>query len=105
MQVAGKYNLPIKIIIESALMEENELHKLSDLANKLQPDFIKTSTGFNGGGAELDKVAFLRKHLQTSIQIKASGGIKNVKQAMAFIEVGADRIGTSSGVEIVEGVL
>jgi len=96
-------NLPIKIIIESGLLNETELTRLCIMANELQPDFIKTSTGFNGEGAELEKVAFLRKHLDDSIQIKASGGIKNAEQALEFISAGATRIGTSSGVQIVSG--
>jgi len=101
IQIAKENDLPIKIIIESGLLNEQELIKLCDLANSLQPNFIKTSTGFNGIGAELDKVVFLRKHLQATIKIKASGGIKNAQQTKAFIEAGANRIGTSSGVKIV----
>lgn len=101
IKIAKENGLPIKIIIESGLLNEQELVRLCDLANLLQPNFIKTSTGFNGIGAELDKVVFLRKHLQATIQIKASGGIKNLQQARAFIEAGANRIGTSSGVKIV----
>lgn len=100
IKTAKANNLPIKIIIESALMEKEELLKLCQLANELQPNFIKTSTGFNGDGAELNKVIFLREHLNGSIQIKASGGIKNAQQATAFINAGANRIGTSSGVKI-----
>ncbi len=101
IKTARKEKLPIKIIIESGLLNESELTQLADLANRVQPDFIKTSTGFNRVGAELDKVIFLRKHLKPAIQIKASGGIKNAQQAKAFIEAGASRIGTSSGVQIV----
>jgi len=101
IQTAKDHNLPIKIIIESGLWNELELRRLCDLANSLQPNFIKTSTGFNGVGAELNKVVFLRKHLDATIQIKASGGIKNAQQAKAFIDAGASRIGTSSGVKIV----
>lgn len=101
IKTAKANNLPLKIIIESALMDEEELLRLCQLANQLKPNFIKTSTGFNGEGAELNKVAFLKKHLQASIQIKASGGIKNAVQAKAYINAGANRIGTSSGVEIV----
>jgi len=85
IETAKENNSPVKIIIESGLMDESELKQLCDLANKLQPDFIKTSTGFNGTGAELEKVILLRKRLQKSIQIKASGGIKNAKQASVKI--------------------
>lgn len=102
---AQNEKLTIKIIIESGLLDEEELIELCAIANKLKPDFIKTSTGFNGVGAEPTKVAFLRKHLDDSIQIKASGGIKNAAQAKAFIEAGATRIGTSSGVRIVGSAL
>lgn len=98
---AQKEKLSLKIIIESGLLNEEELTELCSIANQLKPEFIKTSTGFNGIGAELTKVAFLRKNLYDRIQIKASGGIKNAAQALAFIEAGATRIGTSSGVQIV----
>lgn len=101
IDAAKENNLPIKIIIESALMHDTELSKLCDLANKWHPDFIKTSTGFNGAGAALDKVTFLRKQLSPTIQIKASGGIKNANQAEAFVKAGAIRIGTSSGLKII----
>jgi len=101
IQTAKDCNLSIKIIIESGLLNEVELKRLCDLANSLQPNFIKTSTGFNGVGAELNKVVFLRKHLDATIQIKAAGGIKNAEQVKAFIDAGASRIGTSSGVKIV----
>lgn len=101
INMAKENNLPIKIIIESGLMNETELQKLCDLANKWQPNFIKTSTGFNGVGAELTKVIFLRKKLQPTIQIKASGGIKNATQTEAFAKAGASRIGTSSGLNII----
>lgn len=103
IKTARNNKLPIKIIIESGSLNETELSELCILANILQPDFIKTSTGFNGVGAELEKVIFLRKHLLPSIQIKASGGIKNTSQAKAFMEAGATRIGTSSGIQILSG--
>ena len=72
------------------------------LANyALHFDFVKTSTGFAPAGAKVEHIALMRKHLPESVGIKASGGIKNYDQALQMIEAGADRIGTSSGIAIV----
>ncbi|MEM6377748.1 MAG: deoxyribose-phosphate aldolase [Bacteroidota bacterium] len=92
----------IKIILETGLLNEEEIEKLAEILLKIKPDFAKTSTGFNGTGAELEKVLFLQKLLQKNIAIKASGGIRSLEMTNAFIEAGATRIGTSSGIKIVQ---
>jgi len=101
INTSKKYHLTIKIIIESGLLQQTELGEICEIANALRPDFVKTSTGFNGTGAELTKVAFLKTHLDRKIQIKASGGIRDTEQALAFIDAGATRLGTSSGLKII----
>lgn len=92
----------IKIILETGLLNEEEIEHLAEILLKIKPDFAKTSTGFNGTGAELEKVLFLQKLLGNKIAIKASGGIRDLETASAFIEAGASRIGTSSGIAIVK---
>lgn len=88
-------NVISKWIIESSAIEEKELLKLCEIANKINPDYVKTCTGFFGS-ARLEDVRTMRKALHSSIKIKASGGIKTLEQATEFIESGADRLGTST---------
>lgn len=91
----------IKVIFETALLDREEIIKLCEICNQTKPDFVKTSTGKNGGGATLEVVQLLREQLHPGIQLKASGGIRTKEDAQAFIEAGADRLGTSSGITLV----
>jgi deoxyribose-phosphate aldolase len=93
----------IKVILETGLLTEEEILKIIDICNPLLPDFIKTSTGFNGAGATKEMVAFLKKNVDSKIKIKASGGIKTVNSVKELIDAGASRIGTSSGLSIIKG--
>ncbi len=86
----------IKIIIETGLLSEAEIKKLCELALDINPNFVKTSTGFNGEGATAQGVQLLYKLLAGKIRIKASGGIRTPEDAARLIEAGAARIGTSS---------
>jgi deoxyribose-phosphate aldolase len=99
VEVCHKYKAVSKLIIESGLLSVDELKYICDICNEFELDFVKTSTGFNGEGAELDKVTLMRAFLRSEIGIKASGGIKNYETACAFIEAGATRIGTSAKIE------
>lgn len=91
----------IKVILETALLDKEEILKLCDICNQTKPDFVKTSTGKNGGGATLEVVQLLREQLDPVIQLKASGGIRTKEDARAFIAAGANRLGTSSGVALI----
>lgn len=91
----------IKLIIETSLLTKDEILQILPIAEANNIDFIKTSTGFNGNGATEEIVTFLRKNLNPKIKIKASGGIKTFEQMQKMIEAGADRVGTSSGVDII----
>jgi len=91
-----------KLILETAYLDDDELHKLCSMCAACGVDYAKTSTGFAPKGAEIETVRKMRQWLPAHVGIKASGGIRNFAQAQAFIEAGADRIGTSSGVRIVE---
>lgn len=93
----------IKIILETSMLTADELRRLSEILLVSGPDFAKTSTGFNGGGATLEAVQSLREYLQDRIAIKASGGIRTREQAEAYIAAGVNRIGTSAGVLMVQG--
>lgn len=96
-------NTTLKVILETCYLEEIELIKASELAMQSSADFIKTSTGFGSGGATIDDVKLMRSVVGNHLKIKASGGIKDYKIAQAFIKAGADRLGVSAGVAIVEG--
>ncbi|WNJ21148.1 deoxyribose-phosphate aldolase [Pontibacter sp. G13] len=85
-----------KVIVESGLLDLGEVRRICEICTQVGVDFVKTSTGFAGVGAEIDKVVFMRDMLPDTIRIKASGGIRTPEQAQRFIQAGADRIGTSS---------
>jgi deoxyribose-phosphate aldolase len=90
----------LKVILETGLLTREEIIKACELCARLNVDFVKTSTGYIEKGATIDDIKLLRAHLPKHIKIKASGGIKDKATAMAMIEAGADRIGTSSGVKM-----
>ena len=91
----------IKIIIESGILTDDEIIKCCDLYGIAGVDFMKTSTGYAEKGATVEAVELMRKHLASNIRIKASGGIKSYTFAKQLINAGADRLGCSSSVQIV----
>ncbi|QHN49908.1 deoxyribose-phosphate aldolase [Geobacillus stearothermophilus] len=93
----------VKVIIETALLTDDEKVRACQLAVKAGADYVKTSTGFSGGGATVEDVALMRKTVGDNVGVKASGGVRDRKTAEAMIAAGATRIGTSSGVAIVSG--
>ena len=94
----------IKIILETGLLNEAEIRRLMEILLSSQPDFVHTSTGFNDAGANHEMVQLLRQLSGTKMQVKASGDIRTHEQVLAFIEAGASRIGTMSGVAITRGL-
>lgn len=94
----------LKVIIETALLTEEEIKKACMLCADAGVDYVKTSTGFASAGAKVEHIKLMRETLPSNVGIKASGGIKTYEQAVAMIEAGADRLGTSSGVDIVKQV-
>ncbi len=86
----------LKVIIETSLLTDEEKVRAAGWAASAGADFVKTSTGFVGEGAKIDDIRLLRDALPADVGIKASGGIKTREQAIAMIEAGADRIGTSA---------
>ena len=101
-EAAQECNVTLKCIIEAQLLNEDELMHMCEIANEVHPEFIKTSTGFFGDPVLEDTVKLLRRHLDPSIKLKASGGITNYRQAMKMIRAGADRLGCSQSVSIVK---
>lgn len=93
----------VKVIIETALLTEDEKIKACELAKEAGADFVKTSTGFSTGGAKVEDIRLMRGTVGPEMGVKASGGIHNAEEATAMIEAGATRIGTSAGVAIVSG--
>jgi deoxyribose-phosphate aldolase len=93
----------VKVILETALLSAEEISMASKLSQKAGAHFVKTSTGFNGRGASLEDIAIMKAAISPPMQIKASGGIKDTETAKKMLDAGASRLGTSSGVAIVEG--
>jgi deoxyribose-phosphate aldolase len=92
----------VKVIIESGILQEEEIIRCCEIYSKLGVDFLKTSTGYAEKGATLEAVQLMRRLLPAGIRIKASGGIRTYAFARQLIEAGADRLGCSASVEIVK---
>jgi deoxyribose-phosphate aldolase len=92
----------LKLIIETAYLSGPEIEQACKICADAGVDFVKTSTGFAPAGATAENIRLMKKTLPPNVGIKASGGIKTYTQAMEMIQAGADRIGTSSGISIVE---
>jgi deoxyribose-phosphate aldolase len=95
------YQKLLKVIIETAYLSDKEILEASKLCADAGADFVKTSTGFASAGAKAEHINIMRNAVPPHVGVKASGGIKTLEQAMRMIEAGANRIGTSSGVSIV----
>ncbi|HEX9511402.1 MAG TPA: deoxyribose-phosphate aldolase [Puia sp.] len=92
----------VKVIIESGILQDEEIIRCCEIYSTLGVDFLKTSTGYAEKGATLGAVQLMRQHLPPTIRIKASGGIRNYDFARQLVEAGADRLGCSASVAIVE---
>jgi len=93
----------VKVIIETCLLTDEEKVKVCNLSVEAGAAFVKTSTGFNTGGATVADVALMKKAVNGRAKVKASGGVRTAADAMAMVDAGADRIGTSNGIAIVKG--
>ena len=94
----------LKVIIECCLLTEAEKIRLCEIVTESGADFIKTSTGFGGGGATREDVALMAAHVGPKVKIKAAGGIASLEDAADFIRLGADRLGTSRVVKAVKAM-
>jgi deoxyribose-phosphate aldolase len=102
-QVTHQQGALLKVILETALLTDDEKRKACELAIKANVDFVKTSTGFSTSGATVEDVKLMRS-IVGSMGVKASGGIRDAETARKMIEAGATRLGTSASVEIVKGL-
>ncbi|MGX0911896.1 deoxyribose-phosphate aldolase [Staphylococcus caprae] len=94
----------VKVIIETVLLTDEEKVKACELAEKAGADFVKTSTGFAGGGATPEDVKLMKDTVGDRLEVKASGGVRNLDDFNKMIEAGATRIGASAGVQIIKGL-
>lgn len=93
---------PLKVILETCLLTKDEIVKACEICKEIGVAFVKTSTGFNKGGATVEDVA-LMKQTVGNIGVKASGGVRDTETALAMIKAGATRIGASAGIAIISG--
>ncbi|MBR3632816.1 MAG: deoxyribose-phosphate aldolase [Elusimicrobiaceae bacterium] len=96
-------NFTLKVIIETSVLTDEEKVKVCQLSDQAGADFVKTSTGFTGGGATAADVALMKKSVRPQVQVKASGGVRTREDFDAMVAAGATRIGASAGVKIIEG--
>ena len=92
------------VIFENCYLTNEEKIRLCEIALRVGPSFIKTSTGFGSGGATVEDVRLMKSCVGEKIKIKAAGGVRTLQQALSMIEAGASRIGTSCGVQIVDEI-
>lgn len=95
--------IPLKVILETCLLTKEEIVQACEICKALNVAFVKTSTGFNKGGATVEDVA-LMKQTVGEIGVKASGGVRDTQTALAMIDAGATRIGASAGIAIIKGL-
>lgn len=101
-EIAQSLGITTKFIIETSLLDYNEKILATQIVSESGANFVKTSTGFIGNGATIEDVRLMKFHCTGKTKVKASGGIRNLSDALQMIEAGADRIGTSSGAQIIE---
>ncbi|MCO4331925.1 deoxyribose-phosphate aldolase [Staphylococcus hyicus] len=94
----------VKVIIETTLLTDDEKVKACELSKAAQATFVKTSTGFAGGGATVADVKLMKETVGDALEVKASGGVRNLDDFKAMIDAGATRIGASAGVQIMQGL-
>jgi deoxyribose-phosphate aldolase len=103
--VAHQHNAICKVIIETTLLTDDEKVRACQLAQQAGADFVKTSTGFAGGGATVEDVSLMRQTVGPDMGVKASGGIRSLVDAQKMIDAGATRLGTSAGITIINEAL
>src|SRR5713226_2128595 len=102
VEAAHEYGVTTKVIIETALLTDEEKIRACENAKRAGADFVKTSTGFSKGGATVADIALMRRTVGPELGVKASGGVKSMADARAMVEAGATRIGASVGVKIAQ---
>lgn len=93
----------VKVIFENCLLNANEIREACSASVKAEADFVKTSTGFSASGATIEDVKLMAEAVSGKAKVKAAGGVRNYEQAVAMFKAGADRLGTSGGIAIING--
>lgn len=104
-KLCHEHKATLKVILETCLLSEEEIINACIISEKSGADFVKTSTGFSTGGATTEHVRLMKKTVGSNVQIKASGGIRTLEDALKMIDSGADRLGCSASVDIMEKYL
>lgn len=102
VKVCRESNVISKVIFENCYLTDEEKVEVAKIALKVKPDFIKTSTGFGTSGATVADVKLMKSVVGNEVKVKAAGGIRDLETALKMVEAGAERLGTSSGIKIVE---
>ena len=102
VELCHDHHVPCKVIFETCYLTKAEIKQLALIAKEVKPDFVKTSTGFGSAGATVKDVKLMKENVGPDVKVKAAGGIRNTDDFLAMIAAGAERIGTSSGVKIIE---
>ena len=102
VNACNKNGVISKVIFENCYLNDDEKRKLCQIALKVHPNFIKTSTGFGSGGATEEDIRLMKSVVGDEIKIKAAGGIRDLRTALSMIRAGASRIGTSCGTQIID---
>lgn len=102
VKLCHDHDVPCKVIFETCYLSKAEIKQMALIAKKVKPDFVKTSTGFGTAGAKVEDVKLMKENVGSNVKVKAAGGIRNTDDFLAMIAAGAERIGTSSGVKIIE---
>lgn len=102
VKLCRDHHVPCKVIFETCYLTKAEIKQLALIAKKVKPDFVKTSTGFGTAGAKVEDVKLMKENVGPDVKVKAAGGIRNTDDFLAMIAAGAERIGTSSGIKIIE---
>lgn len=102
VEICSRNEVISKVIFENCYLTKDEIIKLSEISKEVKPDFIKTSTGFGPTGATIEDVELMKKHVGNEVKVKAAGGIRDLDTFKEMIRAGAERIGTSSGIKIID---
>lgn len=100
--VCNEAGVPSKVIFENCLLTDEEKIRLCEIAGEVLPTFVKTSTGFSTGGATVEDVRLMREHTDPRVKVKAAGGIRTADDFLDMVRAGAERIGCSAGIPIIE---
>lgn len=102
LNLKNEYDFALKVIVETAMLNEAELGRAAELVSNTRADFIKTSTGYAGRGVSLKDIEIINAHKREDLKIKASGGVKELDFALQLITAGVDRIGSSNALQLLE---